>query len=191
MALLKIETDMYKLLFVILTLFTFCTSLTGQKYFTKTGSIHFLSEAPLEKIESTNNNAYVVFDAASGQIEWSVLIKGFKFAKALMQEHFNENYMESDQYPKAFFKGTINQKGFAISRDGSYDVLATGNITIHGVTKPFSTPGRIMVKNGKINTNSSFTLTIADFNISVPKVVRDNISKTVRVTVNADLQSLE
>jgi hypothetical protein len=190
MELLKIKSDMYKLLFVLLSMLIFSTSLSGQKYYTKTGSIHFLSEAPLEKIESTNNNAYVVFDAASGQLEWSVLIKGFKFAKALMQEHFNENYMDSDQYPKAFFKGTINQKGIDLSKDGSYNVEATGNITIHGVTKPFRAPGRIMVQNGKIRTNSSFDLMIADFNISVPKVVRDNIAKTVRVTVNADLQSL-
>lgn len=182
---------MSRFIFIILCFFTFSTSLTGQKYYTKTGSVYFLSDAPLEKIESTNNSAYVVFDAASGQLEWSVLIKGFKFEKALMQQHFNENYMDSDQYPKASFKGTINQKGIDLEKEGSYNVEATGNITIHGVTKPFTVPGHITVRNGRIITNSSFNLTIADFNINVPKVVRDNISKTVKVTVNADLQSLE
>lgn len=164
----------------------------GQKYYTKTGSIHFLSEAPLEKIEASNGNAYVVFDVGTGQMEWSVLIKGFKFEKALMQEHFNENYMESDKYPKAIFKGSISQvSGINLLKDGNYDVEASGDITIHGVTKPTRAPGRVMVKNGVLTVESSFNLTIADYNIEVPKVVRDNIAKTVKVSVSAQLQSLK
>lgn len=181
---------MYKSIFFLLIVFFSASSAYGQKYFTKTGSVHFLSEAPLEKIEASNDNAYVVIDAASGQIEWSVLIKGFKFAKALMQQHFNENYMDSDQYPKANYKGTI-EKGINLTKDGTYDVQTSGNITIHGITRPLSTSGRIVINNGKVNASSSFNLTIADYNINVPKVVRDNIAKTVKVTVNAELQPLK
>ena len=164
----------------------------GQKYFTKTGSIHFLSEAPLEKIEASNGTAYVVFDAGTGQMEWAVLIKGFKFEKALMQEHFNENYMESNKYPKAIFKGTItNMSAVNLAKDGTYNVEASGDLTIHGVTKPIRAPGRIMVKEGAVTAESSFNITIADYKIEVPKVVRDNIAKTVLVSVSAPLQPLK
>lgn len=182
---------MQKLILILLAFIMSGTIAYGQKYYSKTGSVHFLSEAPLEKIQASNNNAYVVFDASTGQMEWAVLIKGFKFEKALMQQHFNENYMDSDQFPKAVFKGTIVDKaGINLEKDGSYNVTASGTITIHGVTKPLTAPGQITVKNGKVNASSSFTLTVADFNIEVPKIVRDNIAKTVRVTVRSDLQPL-
>lgn len=183
---------MQKLYLILLSIILSCTYSYGQKYYSKTGSVHFLSEAPLEKIEASNNNAYVVFDASTGQMEWSVLIKGFKFEKALMQQHFNENYMDSDKYPKAHFKGTIVDKaGINFEKDGSYNVEVSGNITIHGVTKPLTAPGQMIVKNGKVNASGSFTLTVADFDIEVPKIVRDNIAKTVKVTVRSDLQPLE
>ena len=183
---------MQKLYLILLSIILSGTYSYGQKYYSKTGSVHFLSEAPLEKIEASNNNAYVVFDASTGQMEWSVLIKGFKFEKALMQQHFNENYMDSDKYPKAHFKGTIVDKaGINFEKDGSYNVEVSGNITIHGVTKPLTAPGQMIVKNGKVNASGSFTLTVADFDIEVPKIVRDNIAKTVKVTVRSDLQPLE
>lgn len=164
----------------------------GQKFFTKTGYVHFLSVAPLEKIEAKNSNGYVVMDTETGQLEWSVLIQGFKFDKALMQDHFNENYMESTRFPKAVFKGSLlNHDKINFTKDGSHDVQVSGDLTIHGVTKPIRALGRLAIKNGVINASSSFDLTIADFNISVPKVVRDNIAKTVLVTVNGDLKPLK
>ena len=166
--------------------------MSAQEYYSKTGSIHFLSVAPMEKIEAKNGNAFVVFDPASGKMEWSVLIKGFKFEKALMQEHFNENYMESDKFPKGIFKGKIvNMSGVNCTQDGVYNVNVTGDLTLHGVTKPINVPGKIIVKNGIVNASSTFDVTIADYGITVPKVVRENIAKTVKVTVNADLQRME
>ena len=147
-----------------------------------------MSEAPLEKIEANNNNAYVVFDGASGQMEWSVLIKGFKFEKSLMQQHFNENYMESSKYPKAIFKGQlVNPSAADLSKNGDYSVEVKGNMTMHGVTKPFSAPARIIVKDGKITAKGHFNIVVADYGIEVPKIVRDNIAKTVKVTVSSDL----
>src|SRR5688572_16960713 len=138
--------------------------LSAQKYFSKTGSIYFLSVAPMEKIEAKNGNAYVVFDAGTGQMEWSVLIKGFKFEKALMQEHFNENYMESNEFPKGTFKGKIvNMSGVTCSKDGVYNVEVSGNLTLHGVTKSLTVPGKIIVKNGIVNASSTFELTVADY----------------------------
>jgi polyisoprenoid-binding protein YceI len=163
----------------------------GQKYFSKTGRVTFSSKAPLENIESNNSNAFVVVDASTAAMEWGVLIKSFQFEKALMQEHFNENYLESHKFPKAIFKGMItNMQDINWKKDGTYTVHSKGDLTIHGVTKPFTATGQVVVKQGKISVSSSFAVTVADFNIEVPKVVRDNIAKTVDVKVSADLQAM-
>ncbi len=165
---------------------------TGQKYFTKVGRIHFISEAPLEKIEASNHNALIIFDAASGKMECSVLIKGFQFDKALMQDHFNENYMESHKYPKGIFKGSIlNMNEIHLQKDGTYTANVKGELTLHGVTKPFITSGQIQVKSGKISASSTFDILVADFDIQIPKVVKENISKTVQIVISADLQRME
>lgn len=177
---------------VVLLLMLLMGKASGQQYYSKTGRVSFYSQAPMEKIEAYNQSAYVVMDAASGKVELSVLIKGFQFAKALMQDHFNENYMESHIYPKGIFKGSIvNMKEVNLGKDGDYTVNVKGNITMHGVTKPLNTTGHVLVKGGKVTVNAKFDLTVADFNISIPKVVRDNIAKTVDVTVTADLQVLK
>lgn len=183
-----INSDMKLLNCLIVLFFISVSNIAAQKYYSKTGNIHFLSEAPLEKIEATNNNAYAVFDAASGQMEWSVLIKGFKFEKSLMQQHFNENYMESSKFPKAIFKGQlVKPSATDLSKNGDYPVEVKGNMTMHGVTKPLSVPARIIVKDGKITAKGNFSIAIADYGIEVPKIVRDNIAKTVHVTVDAEL----
>lgn len=183
---------MYRKILFIIVFGCFAHLSSGQKFFTKTGSVHFLSIAPLEKIEATNSNGYVVLDSETGQLEWSVLIQGFKFEKALMQEHFNENYMESTRFPKAIFKGNVlNHTEINFTKDGSHDIQVSGDITIHGVTKPLRSLGRLTIKNGLVSASGSFDLTIADFEINVPKVVRDNIAKTVLVTVSGDLKALK
>jgi hypothetical protein len=115
---------MKKLSGIVILLFIVTAGSTGQQYYSKTGKVTFVSDAPLEKIEAHNNNGYVVFDAATGNIEWSVLIKGFQFVKALMQDHFNENYMESQKFPKGIFKGTVtNMKDVHLDKDGDYTVM--------------------------------------------------------------------
>ena len=165
--------------------------ISAQQYFSKTGKITFVSRAPLEVIEANNSSANIVLDASNGNVEGAVLIKGFQFEKALMQEHFNENYLESHKYPKATFKGNIaNIKSINLEKDGTYKADVTGALTMHGVTKPFAMTGTVTVKAGKINVISAFDVAIADYNIDIPKVVRDNISKTVNVRLSADLQKL-
>jgi flagellar basal body P-ring protein FlgI len=176
--------------YVIALLFSIqAQMLAGQKYFSKAGNIHFVSESPLEKIEATNSSALVVLDASTGQMEWSVLIKGFQFAKDLMQEHFNENYMESHKYPKGLFKGAItNMHEVNLKKDGTYPVQVKGDLTLHGVTKVLITSGKIFVKGGKISASSTFDIVVADYNIVVPKVVKENIARSVKTEVNAELQ---
>lgn len=182
---------MKKYLFFFFFFGSVATTSFGQKFYSKTGHIHFLSKAPIETIESDNHNGYVVFDASTGQLEFSVLIKGFKFEKALMQQHFNENYMESDKYPKSVLKGSLfNWSISQLEKDGAYNVNVEGQLMIRGITKPFKCPARLTVKGGVISASAAFDVVIADYGIQVPKVVRDNISKTVKVAVNADLQPM-
>jgi len=168
----------------------FCAQmLPAQKYFSKTGSISFYSEAALEKIEAHNTSASTVIDASTGSLEWAVLIQGFKFDKALMQEHFNENYMESTTYPKAKFKGKIdNVSAIQFAKDGTYNVTISGQLEMHGVTKSISVPATFTVKNGALSAKSKFSVALEDYNIEVPKLVTDNISEKVTLDIAVDYQ---
>ena len=167
-------------------------TLTGQKYFTKTGSISFFSDTPMEKIEAQTKSASCVLDAASGKIEFAALIKSFQFEKALMQEHFNENYMESSKFPKSTFKGQIdNITDVDFSKNQKYKVKVSGQLTIHGVTKDIKTDATITTNNGKAECNTSFDVAVADYGITIPSVVKDNIAKNVNITVSATLEPLK
>jgi len=160
-------------------------SFSQAKLFTKTGNITFHSSAALEKIEATNNKVLSVWIPADGKIEFSVLMKGFEFEKALMQEHFNDDYVESDKYPKTTFKGTVEgSKNISLATDGNYPVKVNGSLTMHGVTRQISTPATIKVKNGVASATASFTLLLADYNIKIPSIVADNVSKQILVVVN-------
>ena len=165
-------------------------SLTAQnKYFTKEGRAQFESKAPLEEITAVNKKVTSVLDASSGQIEFSVLMKAFEFEKALMQEHFNENYVESDKFPKSVFKGKIdNADQVKWTTDGIYPVKVTGTMTIHGVTKDITVPGTFEVKGGKINGKSSFTILLKDYNIAIPNLVKDKVSETVKIDVDLNYE---
>jgi hypothetical protein len=180
---------LFKILFFVLL---FTNGLYAQKYFTRSGTITFTSEAPLEKIEAVNQKATSIMDIASGKMEFAVLIKAFQFEKALMQEHFNENYLESDKYPKAIFKGQIdNISSVDFSKDGTYPVKVSGDLTIHGVTKPVQSTGTLSIKDGKINGASTFEVAVADYEIKIPNIVKDNIAKTVEIIVAVDYELFE
>jgi polyisoprenoid-binding protein YceI len=166
---------------VLLTTFT----ASAQKYFTKNATVTFLSKAPTETIEGTNKTTTTVIDAKTGAIAFSVVVKGFVFEKQLMQQHFNDNYMESNKYPKSEFKGTIsNNATVKYTTDGTYNVTVTGKLTMHGVTKSINTTGKITVAGGKVSATSEFNVTLSDYKISIPSVVKDKIGKTVKISVN-------
>jgi polyisoprenoid-binding protein YceI len=169
------------------------TAVSAQtKYFTKSGSISFFSKTSLENIEAKNSRAVCVIDAATGQIEIAVLMKAFEFPKALMQEHFNENYVESDKYPKSTFKGTIkNITSVNFTKDGTYPVSIFGTLTMHGVTKDLTTIGTIVVKDGKITGTTEFVIALADYNIEIPSVVADKIQKTIKISGSFVLEPMK
>ncbi|MEO1448051.1 MAG: YceI family protein [Bacteroidota bacterium] len=174
---------MYKHFFMLAFL-SLAINLQAQKYLTRNGNITFHSETPLETIEAAHNQVTSVLDASNGQLAFSVLMKGFQFEKALMQEHFNEKYVESDKYPKATFKGSIqNLDEIDFNTDGTYTAKVSGEMTMHGKTHPVETVGTLEIKDGKIVAKSEFDLAVADYDIKIPSVVRDNIAKVIHVKV--------
>lgn len=178
---------MFGLIAIMMTM-----SVSAQKFYTKDADVSFDANSPLEKIEGRTNKGTLVIDAASGKLESAVLVKGFHFEKALMEEHFNENYMESGKFPKAVFAGSIaNFNTVNLKKDGSYPVTVTGNLTMHGVTKPVEAKGNLTVKGGAItNAKAAFKVSMADFKIDIPSAVRDKIAKEAKIDINCALQSL-
>lgn len=164
----------------------------GQKYMTKNGYIGFYSHTPLEDIKADNNQVAGVLDVASGEMVFQVLIKSFHFERALMEEHFNEKFMESEKLPKASFKGRItNLSSVNFSKNGTYEVTVEGDLTIHDVTNKVSIKGTIEVAAGGINASSKFKIIPEDYKIEIPAVVRDKIAKDVEVTVTMKYTALE
>lgn len=167
-------------------------AIAQDKFFTKNGKISFVSKGNIETIAAKHKGVTAVLDSKSGAVQFAVLMKGFEFAKALMQEHFNENYVESDKYPKADFKGQVtNNSEVNYTLDGSYDAKVKGTLTLHGVSKAIEVPGKITVKNGKPQLNADFNILLSDYNIKIPSVVKENISNTVRITVDCALEPLK
>ncbi|KAA9338924.1 YceI family protein [Adhaeribacter soli] len=167
-------------------------ALAQDKYFTKNGQVSFFSSTPMEDIEAHNSNATSVIDARTGKMEFAVLIKAFKFKKALMEEHFNENYMESGKFPKATFAGVLtNLSAVDFKKDGTYKVNVKGNLTIHGVTKEVELPATITVASGAVKANAVFNVAPEDYQIEIPKLVREKIARQIKVTVNMDYQGLK
>ena len=181
-----------KSLLFILLVFVFALSTQGQRFLTKTGYIHFYSDAPLEKIQATNRQVNAAVDAGTGDIAFRVLMKSFQFEKALMQEHFNENYVESDKFPNSTFTGKVtNIKDVNFDKAGNYSASVEGKLTIHGITKDIKETATFEVKDGKVQAKCKFTIHIGDFKISIPGIVAGHIAETVEITVDLALDKLE
>lgn len=163
----------------------------SQKFATKTGTIRFYSEAPAENIEAINKQVNSALDTQSGDFVFKVLMKGFQFEKALMQEHFNENYVESHKYPNASFAGKItNLSEIDFSKNGTYEATVSGKLTIKGVSKDVTEKGIFEVKDGTIGGKSKFYVKLADYGVEIPKTVMKNIAEMIEITVDVSMISL-
>lgn len=155
----------------------------------RNASVKFFSKMPLENIEAVNNQGLSVIDLTSGNIEFSVLLKGFIFPNALMQEHFNENYVESSKYPRAQFKGTIQTiPVIDLTKTADYNFAVKGTMQLHGQSKEMSTLAQLHVKDGKVTGESIFDIALEDYVIEIPKLVKDKIAKKISINVKAIYQ---
>jgi len=172
-----------KTIYTVLICFIFTSLISAQeRYLTKNGSITFFSSTPIEDIKADNNQVLSIIDASSGKMAISILMKSFMFKKALMQEHFNENYVESDKYPKATFKGSILDFDTILSIKNKAKV--TGTLTIHGVSKEVTIEANFVKSKEAIDVDGEFILNLADFNIKIPAVVSKNIQENIKVSFN-------
>ena len=160
--------------FLIVTLFLVNNTEAQKVFGTRNGKVSFSSPSD-EDIKATNNEVASRI-ADNGQITFSLLIKGFKFKLAEMQEHFNDQYLESTKFPRADFKGNImNLKDVNFNKDGLYKVTVKGDLTMHGVTKNITVNGTIEIKSGKPSTEGKFDISMKDFNVDASKVT-DKVS---------------
>jgi hypothetical protein len=173
-----------KRLIVLFFFMNMVLALNAQKYMTKNGFIGFYSHTPMEDIKGDNNQVVGALDITTGEMVFQALIKSFHFDRALMEEHFNENYMESDKFPKSTFKGKITNLSLVdFTKNGKYEVTVEGDLTIHDVTNKITAKGTIEVVTGGINANSKFNIVPEDYKITIPGVVREKINKNLEVTV--------
>ncbi|MEM6344019.1 MAG: YceI family protein [Bacteroidota bacterium] len=180
---------MKKSILILSLLLMAVSSLSAQKYLTRTGQVSFLSETPVENIEADHKQVTSIFNSETGDLVFSLLLKGFQFEKELMQEHFNEKYVESDKYPKSTFKGSItNMDEVDLSKDGTYQVKVEGSLIIHGVTQPVSTDGVITVDGGKIKAEATFPIALEDYEIEVPSIVRESIAENISIEVTMNYE---
>ena len=175
----------------IFLLFSVVVNAQG-KFYTKDGKISFYSSTSMENIEAHNKSAVTLLDPKTSDLQFIVLLKGFEFRKALMQEHFNSDYVESDKFPQSEFKGQItNNNEINYSKDGTYNAKVKGKLTIHNETKDIEITGIIIVKDGKILVNSAFAILLADYKIIVPRMVRNSISESIKIVIDCTLEPLK
>ncbi len=159
----------------------FLNALNAQdKYITKEGFVSFFSHSIVEDIKADNNQVLSIVDATNGKIAIQLLMRSFMFKKALMQEHFNENYVESYKYPKATFSGEI--VNFNEIEAQNSEVEITGTLKLHGKEKEISTMVKVERTLNEIKLSGSFKVDVADFNIKIPSIVANNIAKTIKVS---------
>ena len=183
---------MKKLFAFSIALLSFGASWAQGKYFTKTGKIYFNSTAKLEKVEATNRAVIAVIDTKTGNIQFAAMLKAFEFEKALMQEHFNENYVESDKFPKSEFVGqVVNNTEINYAKDGVYPAKVKGKLTLHGVTKDVDATGKIIIKGGAVSLSSDFNILLSDFKVEIPGLVKENISNETKISVDCQMEPLK
>jgi hypothetical protein len=177
------------ILAIILAVFSYGVS--AQQFMTRSADISFLSTTPIENIEAINSQVSALLDASSGAIAFSVPIRGFRFERALMEEHFNENYMETEMFPTATLKGNISNwkevRGLIVSDGEDHEVEVVGVLNIHGVEINPTFTGIISFRKNNWALNSEFEVNAIDFGIKIPSLVRKQIADSIIVTVNASL----
>lgn len=163
--------------------------LMAQKYFTRNANVSFYSKTSAETIEAQNSQVLAVINVPAREVAFNLLVKGFLFQKQLMQDHFNEEVIESDKYPKADFTGKIMEE-VDLSKPGIYKVHVNGNLSMHGVTKPVTTEATLTVSTNGIKGSSVFKISYDDYHIKLPALLKNTISPTIAITVKIDAKPM-
>ncbi len=166
----------------------FSLEVQAQKLSSEKSSVSFFSHASIEDIAAKTDKSTSIFNLGTGEIVFSIPVKDFEFEKALMKEHFNEKYMETEKYPKSTFQGKIT--GFQQSGSGEQQAHAIGKLTIHGVTKEVDLVGTVQNEAGKIVMKSKFMVKLKDYKIKIPTLLWKNIAEQVEVTVEFTYRTL-
>ena len=175
---------MKKIHFIFFALLCYHGMHAQDKFLTKEGYVSFFSHSLVEDIKADNNQVLSVIDTVTGKIAIQMLMRSFMFKKALMQEHFNENYVESYKYPKATFSGEIsNFSGLNVEND---ETEIIGILTLHGEEKEIRTKVNVKIHEDGILLKGDFNVDVADFKIKIPSIVANNIAKTIKVTFELD-----
>lgn len=178
-----------KIVFILAVVFIGSTQMTAQRLMTRIGYVKFFSSTPIENIEATTNQAQSIFDLSNGSLVFKVSVKSFVFEKQLMQEHFNENYMESNSFPDATFSGRVtNLNELDLNSPGVHPVQLVGKLKIHNVEKEVSVTGTLESKSDKLSFGSTFQIKPEDYGIEIPNVVREKIAQIIEVTVLTNYQ---
>jgi hypothetical protein len=154
----------------------------AQQYLTKEAEISFFSEAPIEDMSAKNTKVSAVYDDETKQLVFQLNISDFIFPKPLMQEHFNENYLESDKFPKASFSGIVGQL--------NESATATGTLKIHGESNKVEVTGSLEKTKYSVIINANFIIQLKDYKIKIPRVVMYNIAEEIEVIVKAELKKI-
>jgi polyisoprenoid-binding protein YceI len=153
----------------------------GQLYMAQNGEVSFFSKTPLEDIDALNKQVGSIINTANNEVAVQMRVTNFVFPNKLMQEHFNENYLESDKFPSATFKGKIREV-VDLKVPGTYSVTAVGTATIHGVTNPIEIKGNIVSKGDQLILSCQFDIKLVDYKIDIPKIVFAKIAEVIRVS---------
>lgn len=156
----------------------------------KDAFISFFSSAPIENIAAQTNHAVSAINMKTGDVFFKVPMRTFQFKRALMQEHFNADYLETDKFPFATFKGKIENYSRP-DGDGTFPVTVEGQLTIHGVTKAYRVPGTLDINNGQVTATAAFNVRLADHQIPIPKIVTENIAEVLAIKVKAVYSPLD
>ena len=177
---------MLKKIFVLILIAASASTFGQGKFIAKNAYISFYSSTPMEDILGESNEAVTILDSETGEVIFQAIMTTFHFKRALMEEHFNENYMESAKFPKTKFKGTIEGFNKDMLKSASVNVKITGVLNVHGVDKTITVPGTLGLVDGKLVGTSKFKVTPEDFGITIPSVVRDKIGKEMEITIKAN-----
>lgn len=177
---------MVRKIFILILLVASIGAFGQGKFISKNAYISFYSSTPLEDILGESNEAVSILNGETGDVGFQAIMATFHFKRALMEEHFNENFMESNKYPKSKFNGKIEGFKPEMLKGPVTNITITGQLTIHGVEKTITVPGTLGLEDGKLVGKSKFKAIPEDYGITIPALVRDKIAKEMEVTVKAN-----